>query len=449
MKTRLFFLAILSISLSAHGKPGDALFRSLPPAPADTSCRDTSVCVISDPFNLNTLCNPSGGVYYGSLAILGDQFNPAGAKIGANIIRHGVVIGPDTILLCTFTITVSDTVSPAGMINGAGNVCRGDTKEYTVSPIANATSYLWSFSGAAIVDSITNNPSVTLLFDNTFTSGFLTVRGKNDLCSLPGTISAGFSINVFAQPATTIRNADDTIAFTDSICMNSRIHYFAGPEHKSYKWSVVNGKIAGDSLARNVTIDWGKTTGHGTLTLSVEDYSGCSGTATRNVTIRNGLAPDPSTIWLFGYNMLVCSDSTVYSYHWYLDNMLIQGATNRYFLADTSNRKNYSVQTCMDNCCNMSAPYCFHKPAAIGDLTNGNILVFPNPASGKIQVRITGTNGHEGRLGIYSQYGLHIKEMAVPNNDLQIDVSFLPRGVYYLRYHNGSEGVYTSKIVKL
>ena len=231
--------------------------------------------------------------------------------------------------------------------------------------------------------------------------------------------------------------------------MNSRIHYFADQEYESYKWSVVNGKIVGDSLARNVTIDWGKTTGHGTLALTVEDYAGCSGNAIRNVTIRNGMAPAPSTIWLFGYNMLVCSDSTVYSYHWYLDNMLIQGATNRYFLADTSNRKNYTVQTCMDNCCNMSVPYCFHKPAAIGDLTNEKILVFPNPANGKIQVRITGTYGHAGHLGIYNQYGLKIKEMTVPTGELQIDVSLLPRGVYYLRYHNGSDGVYASKIVKL
>lgn len=449
MKNWLLIFTILNISISTIANPETIEVNTFSAAINDTSCRDSSVCFSGVPFNLNLLCRPAGGIYYGSPAILGDQFNPIAANIGANQVFHGFLTGIDTIECCSFVITVVDTVYPAGIINGAGSVCMGGTEIYSIALIANANSYSWSFSGSAIEDSITNTPSISLLFDNAFTSGSLSVQGINELCMNPGIVSTNFFININAPPAATIRNVDDTINLTDNICKNARIHYYVVEPFKRYTWAVQNGKILKTDTSRNVTIDWDTISGSGSLTVAVEDEPGCSGSSVRQVNIMNGTAPDPSAIWLFGYNMLVCSDSLINSYQWYNDNVLIQNATNRYFLADTNNRNCYYVQTCTDACCNMSDPYCFFKPSAIDDLTGRTIRIFPNPAGGKIQIRIDIPDGHSGRVGIFNEFGAMVKEMYVASGDFQIDLSLLPRGLYYIRYLNEIDGVYLSKVIKI
>ncbi len=449
MKNWLLVFTILNISISTIANPEITEVYTVSVAINDTVCRDSSVCFSGVPFNLNLLCRPAGGVYYGSPAILGDQFNPITANIGSNMVYHGFVTGIDTIECCSFVISVIDTVFPAGIINGSGSVCIGETETYSIDPIANANSYSWSFSGSAIEDSITNTPSISLFFDNAFTSGSLNVQGINDLCANPGMVSTNFFININARPAATIRNVNDTITITDNLCKKARIHYYVVEPFKRYKWAVQNGKILTIDTSRNVTIDWDTVAGSSSLTVTVENESGCSGSSVRQVNIMNGTAPDPSVIWLFGYNMLVCSDSLINSYQWYNDNALIQYATNRYFLADTNNRNCYYVQTCIDACCNMSDPYCFFNPSAIDDLTRRTIRIFPNPAGEKIQIRIDLANGHNGRVSIFNQFGAMVKEMYVASGDFQIDLSLLPRGLYYIRYLNELDGVFISKIIKI
>ena len=274
------------------------------------------ICLKGGPFNLNILCRPTGGIYWGSAAILGDQFNPISANIGTNLLYHGFLNGADTTTCCLFTITVADTVYPAGIINGAGEACRGTSERYIIPPVANATGYLWKFTGSPMADTITSSPAITLLFDNSFSPGMLNARGINNLCTEQGIPSDDFYINILGVPLPAIRNAGDTVSLEDNVCKGARVKYYTIEDYKEQLWQVQNGKINGDNNSRVVTIDWGTAPGIGTLTVTVVNENGCSGSVIRHANIGNGTSPHPSEIWLFGYNMLVCSDSTVNSYQW-------------------------------------------------------------------------------------------------------------------------------------
>ena len=67
----------------------------------------------------------------------------------------------------------------AGAITGPSIVYRGqNTETYTVPPIVNATSYVWTLPNGAIGSSNTN--SINVIYGNNAISGNVTVRGHND-----------------------------------------------------------------------------------------------------------------------------------------------------------------------------------------------------------------------------------------------------------------------------
>src|SRR5207237_734184 len=76
-------------------------------------------------------------------------------------------------------LTVNPFPAAAGSILGFATVCQGQTSvSYSVGPIADATSYVWSYSGTGAAINVTGN-SVTIDFSAAATSGNLKVKGHN------------------------------------------------------------------------------------------------------------------------------------------------------------------------------------------------------------------------------------------------------------------------------
>jgi len=86
----------------------------------------------------------------------------------------------------------------SGSISGSSAVCLGqNTVSYSVPPIANATTYIWAYSGLGATIYGSNN-SITIDFSGLATSGDITVTGINNCGS--GPISADFPVNINALP---------------------------------------------------------------------------------------------------------------------------------------------------------------------------------------------------------------------------------------------------------
>ena len=76
-------------------------------------------------------------------------------------------------------ITVNSLPTAAGPITGPASLCRGITSQtYSIPAIANATSYVWAYSGTGATITGTGN-SISISFSGTATSGNLTVYGVN------------------------------------------------------------------------------------------------------------------------------------------------------------------------------------------------------------------------------------------------------------------------------
>ena len=96
----------------------------------------------------------------------------------------------------------------AGAIYGNNSVCVGDNAvNYSVSPINNTSSYVWSYSGTGI--SINgSSETINIDFSPTATSGNLTVKGTNQ-CG-DGNVSANFAINVNSIPSALTASVHNT-----------------------------------------------------------------------------------------------------------------------------------------------------------------------------------------------------------------------------------------------
>ena len=191
------------------------------------------------------------------------------------------------------TITVNSVPVAAGAITGAANVCQGQTNvSYSIPAITNATSYLWSYSGAgATITGTTNTPTIT--FASNATSGNLTVRGVNSCGN--GTVSANYAITVSnSAPAT-----PGTITQPTNKCAGSTGNTFsitAVTGATSYTWSVTGTgwSVIGGQGTVSATI----TIGSGTGTVSVTSTNACgtsSASTTGNIT-PNSLSVVPTGI---------------------------------------------------------------------------------------------------------------------------------------------------------
>lgn len=76
-----------------------------------------------------------------------------------------------------------------------------------------------------------------------------------------------------------------------------------------------------------------------------------------------------------------------------------------------------------------------------------NLAVFPNPAGSHAQLRFEGPQQHEGQWRLYDARG-QLQQSGTPmENDAQLDVSNLPKGLYFLEWRINGRRVAEGKLV--
>ncbi len=448
-RTSLFIILMFTcpiLSLQVYG------FNLLPRTVVNDSCHcvNDTVCINVPSFSLHLLCTPQVGYYFsydpGIDITTRTDYDPNVAGLGKHEIYH-IINGTDTCYV--FTITVKDLPNDADTISGSRTACYGDTKRYSVIPVQNADYYEWSFTGGVLP-----NPDSTHLFIDIkfFNSGWLRVRGVNNCAK--GNFSYSIPITVSERPVPIIKEAKSNLSLPDSICQNSIRTYTVDGNFSSYAWLPFHG-TSPILNQKEITVLWdtlptNAADRYGHLCVTVTGLNNtCPGVSCDSIFIKNMTSPEPSTIWQFGCDMLVCSDSTALRYTWYKNGNIFEGKSGRYII-DTLNQSSYTVKTCSDTagiCCNISAPY--NKKKSGCDETAATLRVSPNPAHDRIEVKISPANTPAGHILLFNQYGSLVFEQMVTSGDFQIDLSPFPRGLYFLEYLGGNRGKLTSKIIKL
>jgi hypothetical protein len=159
---------------------------------------------------------------------------------------------------------------PGAFTVSSSPVCAGTSGvTYTVPNVAGIT-YTWSFSGSGATINGTTN-SVTLDFNNTATSGTLSVTATNG-CGTSSARTMGIIVNPVPTP---------TITGNQVVCTGAIEAYSSETGKSGYSWNVTGGSISagGTSTDASATITW-NTIGNQTIEVNYTDSNGCTaGTA--------------------------------------------------------------------------------------------------------------------------------------------------------------------------
>ena len=273
---------------------------------------------------------------------------PAGATSYAWSIVNGTITSATNIQTITYTAGASGTVDLTLVVtNGSGcsatntvnviinanpatptitptpaQVCANSTGNTAAGP-AGATSYAWSITNGTIT-SATNIQTITYTAGASGTVGLTLVVTNASGCSA----SATNNVTINANPAT------PTISPSPAqVCANSTGNTAAGPAGAtSYAWSIVNGTITSATNIQTITYTAGAS-GTVDLTLVVTNASGCSASATSNVTINANpatptISPSPAQVCANSTGNTAAGPAGATSYAWSIVNGTITSATN-------------------------------------------------------------------------------------------------------------------------
>ncbi len=341
----------------------------------------------------------------------------------------------DTIALDSLYITVF-TIPSYQDPEGRDTFCQGLNYHailYNVAPINHATAYQWDFSGVGAT-TITD-PSKNFVYVNFLSGvlpGIIKVKGINQ-CGEGEFSLLGLPITVNPTPTPSIISADTG----NIVCKNARLMYTADKDYKTYSWSMVNGGKLTGALKKEATVDWDATP-QGQISLTVSNDHDCMASTNYGVIKNDGSAPFPPNIWLFGYNLLVCSDSSVSSYQWYHGTpdgtiQLIPGAIFQDYHADSSSYQDYYVTACLGTCCNESSRFNFHaQTAATTEVDQPRVMLYPNPARDMIYLKNDSQAGYQGMYGVVDPMGRIVKSGIIDHQVAEIGLSGLAVGLYFL-----------------
>ena len=210
----------------------------------------------------------------------------SGVAASGNVTVQGTNGGCNGSVSSPLIVNVNIGVGNAGPITGSVNVCEGQTGvSYFVSPISNATGYIWTLPSGALITSGAFTDNITVDFG--ITSGTITVQGTNSLCN--GSTSSPLIITV--NPP--VGNAG-TITGPASVCQGETgVLFSVAPiaNATDYNWTLPSGAtISSGSNTDSITVDFSGTASSGNVTVQGMN-AGCIGVASAPlaVTVNTGV----------------------------------------------------------------------------------------------------------------------------------------------------------------
>lgn len=169
----------------------------------------------------------------------------------------------------------------------------------------------------------------------------------------------------------------------------------------------------------------------GTYTIEVDDSFGC----VRINSFTIGGNPINSNISATPATCGTCADGTVSSsptggtgpYAFYWDPIGCVDSTCTGLLPGT-----YTVFITDVNSCSISDTIVVSAPTAVRQLSSENILVYPNPSSGHVTLKVS---GELGLVTIYNSLGEIVFQQKTKEHALQIDLSRHDAGIYIAQVH--------------
>lgn len=308
------------------------------------------------------------------------------------------------------TVTVGASSAPTLSMSSANASCGSNNGTAAVSVTGGTTPYSYSWSNSGTSSSISGLSAGSYSVTVTDNAG----------CSVTGSVSVGSSGS----------SSGGSVSITTNksfICQYDSAHICATQGFSSYQWS--NGGTGecitvGQAGYYDVTVTSNGNCSAVSGQLQIQVYS----PTTVNITA-NG-------------NTLTCT--TLATYQWYLNGQAITGATSNTWVAVQTG--NYSVSGTDLNGCPATSAARYVVISGIGDLSEENIKIYPNPTNSTWQLEMPAAwTGAQ-----YELYDLGGNEVAA--GEIRTAVTTLSiaaaQGVYFIKISTGQQNI-VRKVVKL
>jgi len=318
------------------------------------------------------------------------------------------VSGSDTLVSSNMISVFASPAVPTVTASGATTFCQGDSVVLTSS---NETSYLWSNGDTTQSTTITNSGSYTVTVSNAggcgTTSAATTVTVNTPLLT-PPTISASGPVSFCEGGSVTITSSSSS----------------------GNLWST-------SETTQSITV-----TTTGSYTVSLTDTNGCLATSNPAAITVN---PNPAVPIISQNVDTLTSSVTANSYKWYLNSVVIPGATSQSYQIIISGDY-YVTVTSIFGCSTSSAVFSATTNGVMESVNNFSFSVFPNPSQGRFNLI------WEAQVpGIYTVEVVNIigdivqsESITLPSkSNIVLNLSKSGAGTYFITIDDGS-----SKVVK-
>ena len=249
----------------------------------------TPVCKgVTATYFVVTIPNATGYVWsvpLGATIVSGNNTSNIQVKFGATAVSGNISVygtnGCGNGVVSTLPVVVNDIPLNPGTISGNAQVCQGSTGMiYSVSPVAGATSYVWTVpAGAVITSALPYTNSITVDFGPSATSGNVTVYASN-ACG-DGSVSTK-AVRLNPKPATPTISA---IGGPTTFCEGGSVTLTGPTAGYNYLWT------PGGATTQNNTV-----TVSGSYSVVITDVlTGCSSNASNSVSVTVLPAPNAPT----------------------------------------------------------------------------------------------------------------------------------------------------------
>ncbi len=343
-----------------------------------------------------------------------------------------------------FNVMVSGLPDAAGTITGTSAVCAGTNGvAYSVPPINNAASYVWSLPAGATIASGAGTNSITVDFAANAVSGNISVYG-NSVCG-NGTASPAFAVTINQIPV-----AAGTVSGTDSVCAGeSGVAYSVAPVTNAtgYVWTLPTGaSIASGANTPNITVDFAVNALSGPV--SVYGTNTC-GNGTVSPSFPVVVKSIPTT------PVIINNGDTLYSSapagnQWYYNGAPITTGNGQVYVAHTTGW--YWDVVTLNGCSSDTSNHIFILVTGTTDPAAASFVVYPVPNDGQFKLQMNSPFAQSFDISISNTIGSVIytkKNVEVTGAaDLLIDLRPIAPGVYTMVIRNGNSKIVRKIVVK-
>ncbi|MEI6682634.1 MAG: cohesin domain-containing protein [Bacteroidota bacterium] len=343
------------------------------------------------------------------------------------------------------TVTVAPFPAAAGAIAGNGSVCAGSSGiPYSVSPVANASSYNWALPGGATIATGSGTSNITVNFSASAVAGNITVTGTNSCGN--GTTSPSLPVTIFQMPA-----AAGPVTGPNLVCAgtNNVVYSVASIANAvTYDWTVPAGaSITAGATTNQITVSFSLTAGTGNITVKGTNVCG-SGAVSPALTITMVASQGAPVVTASGS---LLTSSTQSGNQWYYEGTgAIPGATSQTYTATITGW--YWTVVMGVGCPSLESNHVYVLFDGLDELATGKIRVFPVPNDGRFKVFIPETASSTYTILVFNPLGEKIFERddirAQSAAELLIDIRPAVSGMYSVLFLSSDHTVVRKVLVK-